>query len=121
MKNSGTSGFIGLMLALAATGAAASPADLPQGGDPYLPPALRQAPTQASPSGAALQAKVEQKLRQTFDAADTARNSSLTREQAARAGWAMVVQEFDRIDTARSGRVSFEDVQRFVRARSAAR
>ena len=117
----GTRGFIALMLAAAAAGAQASPAELPQGGDPYLPPALRQAPTQASPSGAALQAKVEQKLRETFDAADKSRSASLTRDQAARAGWAMVVQEFDRIDTAQTGRVSFEDIQRFVRARSASR
>lgn len=117
----GTAGFIALMLTAGAAGADASPAELPQGGDPYLPPALRQAPTQASPSGAALQAKVEQKLRETFDAADKSRSASLTRDQAARAGWAMVVQEFDRIDTAHTGRVSFEDIQRFVRSRSAAR
>lgn len=114
----GTTGFIALLLACAA---AASPGELPQGGDPYLPPAMRQAPTQVSPTGAALQAKVEHKLRETFDAADTARSASLTRDQAARAGWAMVVQEFDRIDTAHTGRVSFEDIQRFVRARSASR
>jgi len=101
--------------------AAPSATELPQGGDPTLPPALRTPPTQASPSGAALQAKVEQKLRKTFEAADTSGTASLTREQAARAGWAMVVQEFDRIDTARSGRVSFDDIRRFVRARQAAR
>ena len=102
------------------TGAAADP--LPQGGDPVLPPALRQqAPTQPSPTGAALQAKVEEKLKEAFDAADVGRQASLTREQAARAGWAMVVRDFDRIDAARSGRVSFEDIRRYVRARSAAR
>ena len=117
MKRNHVAGFTALMLA--ATAAAADP--LPQGGDPYLPPALRQAPTQASPSGAALQARVEQKLREAFDAADTSRSASLTRDQAARAGWAMVVQEFDRIDTTRSGRVSFEDIRRFVRARTAER
>ena len=108
-------------LVLAAAGAAwADP--LPQGGDPVLPPALRQqAPTQPSPTGAALQAKVEEKLKEAFDAADVGRQASLTREQAVRAGWAMVVRDFDRIDTAHSGRVSFEDIRRYVRARSAAR
>ncbi len=116
-----TTGFIALMLVAATAVAAPSPAELPQGGDPYLPQALRKPPTQASPSGAALQAKVEQKLREIFDAADTSRSASLTRVQAARAGWTMVVREFDRIDTTRSGRVSFEDIQRFVRARNASR
>ncbi|MGZ5187349.1 MAG: hypothetical protein ACXWCO_19825, partial [Caldimonas sp.] len=35
---------------------------LAQGGDPYLPPALRVAPREASPRGAALQALVERKI-----------------------------------------------------------
>ncbi len=35
---------------------------LAQGGDPYLPPALRVAPTAPSPSGAALKALVERKI-----------------------------------------------------------
>jgi hypothetical protein len=63
---------------------------------------------QPSPTGAALQAKVKEKLKEAFDAAGVGRQASLTREQAARAGWAMVVRDFDRIDATRSGRVSFE-------------
>lgn len=107
-------------LLLAAGAVQAEP--LPQGGDPVLPPALqRQAPSAPSPSGAALQAKVEEKLKAPFDAADVGRQQSLTREQAARAGWAMVVRDFDRIDTTRRGRVTFEDIRRHVRAGSAAR
>ena len=94
---------------------------LAQGGDPYLPPAARKPPTQLSPSGAALQSKVDQKLRATFDAADAGRSGTLTREQAQRAGWGMVAQEFDRIDVKRAGRVSFEDIQRYLHSRSAAR
>ena len=35
---------------------------LAQGGDPYLPPALRVAPTGPSPSGASLKALVERKI-----------------------------------------------------------
>ena len=35
---------------------------LAQGGDPYLPPALRVAPTSLSPRGAALQALVARKI-----------------------------------------------------------
>jgi len=108
------------VLVCIAAGAQAEP--LPQGGDPVLPPALRQQPsTQPSPAGAALQAQVEEKLKQAFDAADVGRQGSLTKDQAARVGWAMVVREFDRIDATRSGRVSFEDIRRFVRARDAAR
>ena len=39
-----------------------SPKSLAQGGDPYLPPALRVPPAAPSPSGAALKALVERKI-----------------------------------------------------------
>ena len=105
---------------LCGSGAAAQ-SGLPQGGDPYLPPAARQQPLRASPSGAALDAAVEAKLRATFDAADSARTGTLTREQAARAGWGSVVQDFEAIDTRRNGRVTFDEIRRYQRARAASR
>jgi len=121
--------FAVLALGVAATvgvraqtsGADAARAALPQGGDPVLPAAARKAPLHASPSGAALDAAVEAKLRATFAAADTARSGTLTRDQAQRAGWGMVVMEFERIDTRRSGRVSFDDILRYLRSRAASR
>ena len=116
---------LGLAVAVggqAQTGGADAARDaLPQGGDPVLPAAARKAPLHASPSGAALDAAVEAKLRATFDAADIARSGTLTRDQAQRAGWGMVVVEFDRIDTRRTGRVSFDDILRYLRGRVASR
>ena len=103
------------------SGADASHVVLPQGGDPVLPAFARKAPLHASPSGAALDAVVEAKLRATFDGADTARSGTLTRDQAQRAGWGWVVAEFDRIDTRRTGRVSFDDILRHLRSRVASR
>jgi hypothetical protein len=88
--------------------------------DPYVPPAVRE---HARPSpetrGAALHAQVERKLRDSFDAADTQRQGSITREQARAARLGFVADNFDAIDAARSGRVSFDDVKRYLRARGA--
>jgi hypothetical protein len=85
--------------------------------DPCLPPALRGVQPAAQTEGAALQAQVERKLRQSFDAADVAGRGRLTREQARVAGLGVVANNFDRIDTARRGEVTFEDVKRFLRER----
>jgi hypothetical protein len=43
----------------------------------------------------------------------------LTREQARAAGLGVVANNFDRIDTTKTGKVTFEDVQRFLHARRA--
>ena len=99
----------------------AARAKLAQGGDPVLPASVRKAPLHASPSGAALDAAVEAKLRAAFDAADTTRSGTLSRDQAQRVGWGWVAAEFERIDTRRSGRVSFDDIMRYLRSRAASR
>ena len=104
-----------------ASGADTAVVNLPQGGDPVLPAAARKAPLHASPSGAALAAAVEAKLRATFEAADTAHSGTLSRDQAQHAGWGMVAAEFDRIDTRRTGRVSVDDILRYLRSRAASR
>ena len=109
-----------LRLAAQTQVSAADRATLAQGGDPYLPPASRQPRAEAAPSGPALQALVERKLRASFDAADSARSGSLSRDDAAHAGWGFVAQNFDAIDTGHQGRVSFEQVRRFVLRRQAA-
>ncbi|RQP22502.1 EF-hand domain-containing protein [Piscinibacter terrae] len=91
--------------------------------DPWVPPAVRAAAaasaSAAETRGAALHAQVEQKLRASFDAADTQRTGSITREQAKAAGLGMIAGQFDQIDTGRTGRVSFEDVKRFLKKRGA--
>ena len=66
-----------------------------------------------------MQAQVERKLRESFDAADVARTGALTREQARAAGLGVVANNFERIDRAGKGTVTFEDVKRYLRARGA--
>lgn len=85
--------------------------------DPCLPPALRNVTPAAPTEGAALQAQVERKLRQRFDAADVAKRGALTREEARAGGLGRVANDFDRIDTAGRGSVTFEDVKRYLRER----
>ena len=69
--------------------------------------------------GDALRAQVEGKLRRAFDAADTQHAGSITLEEARAAQLGYVVQNFGEIDVARTGRVTFEDVKRFLRSRGA--
>ena len=85
--------------------------------DPCVPPALRNTTPAPQTDGAALQAQVERKLRQSFDAADVERTGTLTREQARAAGLGVVANNFDQIDTAKTGKVTFEDVKRYLRSR----
>ena len=87
--------------------------------DPWVPPELRAVKPAPATHGAALQAQVERKLRDSFDAADVARAGAITREQAQTAGLGVVANNFDRIDTAKTGKVTFEDLKRYLRARGA--
>ena len=87
--------------------------------DPCVPPALRNVTPAPPTEGAALQAQVERKLRQSFDAADVQRSGALTRAQADAAGLGVVAKNFDRIDTAGTGRVTFDDLKRYLRSRGA--
>lgn len=85
--------------------------------DPCLPPSLRGLPAAPQTEGAALQAQVERKLRESFDAADIGKHGTLTREQARAAGLGVVANNFDRIDVAGRGAVTFDDVKRYLRER----
>lgn len=67
----------------------------------------------------ALREQVERKLRQTFDAADIDRSSTLTRAQANAAGLGYITRHFDEIDRQKAGAVRFDDVKRFLRERGA--
>jgi hypothetical protein len=91
--------------------------------DPWVPPSVRKALPQAAartPSqGAALQVEVEAKLRARFDAAVVDGSGTLTRDQARVAGLVLIADRFGEIDTARSGRVSFEDFKRYLRRQGA--
>jgi hypothetical protein len=88
--------------------------------DPMLPASARAAARAMKPAGnAELRAQVERKLRARFEEADVEHLGSITREQAQTAHLGLVVKNFDAIDSAHQGRVTFEDFRRFLRARGA--
>ena len=87
--------------------------------DPWVPPALRNVPAATPTQGAALRAQVEAKLKERFQAADTQKTGTLTREQAQAAGLGFVVTHFDQIDAQKSGAVKFDDIKVFLRERGA--
>jgi hypothetical protein len=87
--------------------------------DPWVPPHARPQTATPPTEGAALKAQIEAKLRAGFEAAAAQRAGTLTREQAKAAGLGYVAENFERIDTRRSGRVSFDDVKRYLRSQGA--
>jgi hypothetical protein len=89
--------------------------------DPALPQALRQTTPTPAARGTALQARIEAKLRARFDAADTARTGHITRAQAEAAGLGHVARDFERIDAAGHGSVSWAQVRAHLAGRAAAR
>ncbi len=114
---------IGVGVHLSASAAGTANAGAPESAiqsplcDPCLPSHLRGLPAAPQTEGAALQAQVEHKLRESFDAADTGKRGLVTREQARAAGLGVVANNFDRIDTAGRGAVTFDDVKRYLRER----
>jgi hypothetical protein len=103
--------------ALAGEGQSAAPLR-----DPWVPPGVReqaQSPQAAELQGPALRAQVERKLRASFAAADTEHRGSITLEQAHTAHLGFVEENFTAMDETHSGRVTFDDVARFLHARGA--
>ncbi|HEY0063341.1 MAG TPA: EF-hand domain-containing protein [Telluria sp.] len=84
---------------------------------PYLPPALRSPAPSTPSSGQALHNEAIAKLKQRFEQADLDADRSVTREEARRAGLGYVDANFDEIDVAGKGKVSFEDVRKFMAQR----
>ena len=87
--------------------------------DPWVPPALRKAAPRPPADGSELKAQVERKLRTSFDAADVSGAGAITRDQAQAAGLGFVVANFERIDAAGTGRVTFDDLKRYLRTQGA--
>lgn len=85
--------------------------------DPCVPQRLRQAPATPATSGTALQQQAVAKLRQRFMEADLDANGALTRDEASKAGLGWLVNHFDQIDTAGSGKVTFEDMRQYMAKR----
>jgi len=103
-----------LAAALSAGTAAAQPDLAVQRADPWLPPHARVPDGRPSPAGPALQALALDKLRRRFEAADAPGFGTLSRSQAQGAGLGFVAEHFDRIDAARSGHISFEELRRYL-------
>ena len=93
--------------------------------DPAQPPSAVQQAAQAqnrvrpASVGATLDADAQAHLRASFDAADTAHRGTLSRAEAQAGGFGWIANHFDAIDTRHAGRVSFDDVQRYLKARDA--
>lgn len=105
------------LTAMSHAGAQAPQPDTPsamRGADPYLPPALRKPLRDASPGTALLRYQPMQKLKKRFDAADLDGSGTLSREEAHQAGLTVVEKNFDHIDTAQRGAVSFDDLKTFL-------
>lgn len=81
--------------------------------DPYIPPAMRKPPRDGA-SGPILQYQAMQKLKKRFEEADLDGNGSLSREEAHKAGLGFIEKNFDHIDSAQRGAVSFEDLKAFI-------
>ena len=94
--------------------------------DPGKPPAAVQQAAQAdnrtrpASVGATLDSDAERHLRASFDAADIAHRGTLSRAEAQAGGFGWIANHFDAIDTRGAGRVSFDDVRRYLAATRAA-
>ena len=66
-----------------------------------------------------MDSEAEQHLRESFDAADTAHRGTLSRAEAQAGGFGWIARHFDAIDTQHAGRVSFDDVRRYLKLRGA--
>ena len=89
--------------------------------DPGAPPAAtRQAAeaenrTRPASAGPTLQSDAERHLRASFEAADPLHRGTLSAAEARAGGFGWIANHFDAIDTARAGRVSFDDVRRYLK------
>lgn len=105
-----------LLMTVAGTAAAQGPT----GVDVQLPPALRNRPAAEAPAaGAALRAQALAKLEAQFRAADADGNGSLTLDEAKRFGF--VARQFDDIDAAHRGAVTFDDLRAYLARKNADR
>ena len=103
------------ILAMPSVAACAQP-----GPGPSIPAELRSQAPSSTPaaSGAALQKQAVHKLRRRFEEADLDANGRLTQEEAARAGLGFISGNFAAIDSAGTGAVSFDDVDRYLKQRA---
>ena len=89
--------------------------------DPGQPPAAAREAAQAqnrvraTSVGTTLDSEAEAHLRASFDAADVAHRGTLSRAEAQAGGFGWIASHFDAIDVNHAGRVSFDDVRRYLK------
>jgi hypothetical protein len=98
--------------ARAATGAGAGMAT--PYSDAYVPRSMRPPQRDSAPGPALLRFATLQKLKKRFEDADTDHSGTLNREEARQAGLGIVDKNFDSIDTAQRGNVSFDDLNAYL-------
>ena len=82
--------------------------------DSYVPRSMRQPQRDIAPGPVLLRFTTLQKLKKRFEDADADRSGTLTREEARQAGLTIVDKNFDGIDTAQRGQVSFDDLNAYL-------
>jgi hypothetical protein len=110
-----------LLPALLAAAAAQAGPFLDPGRPPEAAQQAAQAESRTRPAslGPTLDSEAMAHLRASFDAADVAHRGTLSREEARAGGFGWIANHFDAIDTRRAGRVSFDDVRRYLGSRGA--
>nr|WP_315399562.1 EF-hand domain-containing protein [uncultured Duganella sp.] len=82
--------------------------------DSYVPRSMRQ-PQRDIPSGPVLlRFTTLQKLKKRFEDADADHSGTLNREEARQAGLTIVDKNFDSIDTAQRGIITFDDLNAYL-------
>ncbi len=82
--------------------------------DSYVPRSMRQPQRDIAPGPVLLRFTTLQKLKKRFEDADADRSGTLNREEARQAGLTIVDKNFDSIDTAQRGQVSFDDLNSYL-------
>jgi hypothetical protein len=82
--------------------------------DSYVPRSMRQPQRDIAPGPVLLRFTTLQKLKKRFEDADADRSGTLNREEARQAGLTIVDKNFDSIDTAQRGNVSFDDLNAYL-------
>ena len=82
---------------------------------PYsVPRSMRQPQRDIAPGPVLLRFTTVQKLKKRFEDADADHSGTLNREEARNAGLGVVDKNFDSIDTAQRGNVSFDDLNAYL-------
>lgn len=82
--------------------------------DSYVPRSMRQPQRDIAPGPVLLRYTSVQKLKKRFEDADTDHSGTLSRDEARQAGLGVVDKNFDSIDTAQRGNVSFDDLNAYL-------